>query len=81
MSQLLPRKLIITDGAFGVLGVVFVYFLVPELKNKPIYDINWLFVNRIPPRKMKHYAVPQPQTTPDDTEEKGSDVQLEHMSV
>jgi len=72
----------VADGAFGVFGIIFVYFFVPELKNKPIYDINWLYVNRIPTRQMKHYIVPQEQNTQTvEDDGKGAEIQLEETMV
>lgn len=61
---------------------MFIYFFVPELKNKPIYDINWLYVNKVPPRQMKHYIVPQEQVIQSvDEDNKGDESQLEHAIV
>lgn len=84
ICKLIERRLclLVPDGAFGVFGVIYVYFFVPELKNKPIYDINWLYVNGISPRQMKHYIVPQEasdQIVEDDG--KGSEIRLENRMV
>ena len=70
------------DGALGVISIAFVYLFVPELKNKPIYDINWLYVNKIPIRQMKHYKVPEAMSHVIEHEDsKSSEIRLEEVVV
>ena len=46
------------DGSFSIVSFVFVFFLVPELKGRPLPEIDWLFNHHVPVRAMKGYEVP-----------------------
>lgn len=45
-------------GSFSIVSFVFVFFLVPELKGRPLPEIDWLFNHHVPVRAMKGYEVP-----------------------
>lgn len=47
-----------SDGSFSIVSFVFVFFLVPELKGRPLPEIDWLFNHHVPIRAMKGYEVP-----------------------
>lgn len=43
-----PARADVADGGFSVAAVVFVYFLVPELKGRALEEIDWMYANGIP---------------------------------
>ena len=66
---------------------MFVFFLVPELKGRSWFEIQWLYTHRIAPRKMGGYKIPDTEyptgPLPDDAasgmqEEKAVEERLEH---
>lgn len=49
-------------GAFGVLGLVWGYFYLPELTNRSLEEINEMFEARVPMRKFKGWVSSNPQS-------------------
>ena len=39
-------------GGLGAIGTVWSFFFVPELKGRTLSEIDTLFFNHVPPRKM-----------------------------
>ncbi|KAJ9633278.1 Hexadecenal dehydrogenase [Knufia peltigerae] len=49
-------------GAFGVLGIVWGYFCLPELTGRSLEEINEMFEERVPLRKFKSWVSSNPQS-------------------
>lgn len=49
-------------GAFGVLGVVWGYFCLPELTGRSLEELNEMFEERVPLRKFKGWVSSNPQS-------------------
>lgn len=39
-------------GGLGILGTIWSFFFVPELKGRTFREIDQMFIDRVPPRKM-----------------------------
>lgn len=44
-------------GGASLLGTVWAYFYVPELKDRTFQEIDWLFHHKVPPRKMGGFEI------------------------
>ena len=45
-------------GGLGLIGTIWSFFFVPELKGRTFREIDIMFFDRIPPRKMGSYHIP-----------------------
>ena len=44
-------------GGASLLGTVWSYFYIPELKDRTFQEIDYLFHHRVPPRKMGKFNI------------------------
>ena len=45
-------------GGLGLIGTIWSFFFVPELKGRTFREIDIMFFDRIPPRKMGGHQIP-----------------------
>lgn len=44
-------------GGLGLMGTIWSFFFIPELKGKTFAQIDMMFINRVPPRKMGSFEI------------------------
>jgi len=58
---------LIADAAFGLISIIWVYFMIPETRGRPLEELDRLFELNLPARKFKNYQLDDLSTQHDDS--------------